>query len=97
MGLEVVLRLFSLRTGGGPWEAHPGRIRPGAHPSSPSRPEPRKELCPWGGHAYLPQLWEHCLHPGITGWDIRVGIKQDFQGPREVGTVFQHLGIKRGS
>lgn len=49
------------------------------------------------GWTYLPQLWEHRVNPGITGWDTRIGIKQDFQGPREVGTVFQHLGIKRGS
>lgn len=49
------------------------------------------------GWTYLPQLWEDCIHPGITGGDTRVGIEQDFQGPREVSTVFQHLGIKRGS
>lgn len=47
------------------------------------------------GWTYLPQLWEHCLDPGITGRDTRVGIKQDFQGPREVGTVSQHLEIQR--
>lgn len=49
------------------------------------------------GRTYLPQLWKHCLNPGITGWNTRVGIKQDFQGSREVGTVSQHLEIKRES
>lgn len=46
---------------------------------------------------YLPQFREHCVHPGVTGWNTWIGIEEDFQGPRKVGTVFQHLGIKAGA